>query len=60
MFGLNEVLEAAKKPFGGRGIGMRFARLASPEDLEKLAQAVMSELDAAIVDYFFSLIYNCF
>ena len=45
---LSDVLEAAKKPFGGRGIGMRFARHASPEDLEKLAQAVMSELDAAI------------
>jgi len=45
---LNEVLEAAKKPFSGRGISMRFARNASLEDLEELAQAAIGELDAGI------------
>ncbi|MCL2842167.1 MAG: hypothetical protein FWE28_01690 [Oscillospiraceae bacterium] len=45
---LDEVLDAAKRPFGGRGIGMRFSRNAKPEDLEKLAQAAMNELDAGV------------
>ena len=43
---LNEVLDAAKGEFGGRGLVMNFARKANPENLEKLAQAAMNEVDA--------------
>jgi len=45
---LPEVLDAAKEGRSGRGIAMRFVRKASPEDLEKLAQAAMNEPDAEI------------
>jgi len=45
---LDEFLDATKRPFGGRGMGMRFVRNATPEDLEKLAQAAMNEIDAKV------------
>ena len=45
---LADVLEAAKNQYSARGLGMQFARKASPEDLEKLANAAMNEPDAGI------------
>ncbi|MCL2827224.1 MAG: hypothetical protein FWD99_00605 [Oscillospiraceae bacterium] len=47
---LSEVLALARGEFPGRGRGLaqRFAKNASSEDLEKLAQAAMNEPDAGI------------
>jgi len=46
---LDEVLAAAAKGrFRGRGTAMHYARNASPEDLEKLAQAAMNATDANV------------